>query len=109
MVSQDQSEITVSGKMSFFISIDPAGCSFVFSDPEFERDGRDTLYYARAVEAPVPTINAGGLRCRAGADGECVEVDVCGLDGDTSDECRTPAEPRAWSSPIFVDWAAESS
>jgi len=88
---------------------DPAGCSFVFSDPDFERDGRDTLYYARAVEAPVPTINAGGLRCREGAVGECVEVDVCGLDGDTSDECLTPAEPRAWSSPIFVDWATGSS
>jgi len=80
---------------------------FVFSDPDYEREGRDTLYYARAVEAPAEVINAGGLRCRAGVDGACEAVDVCGLDGDATAECLSPAEPKAWSSPIFVDWAPD--
>ena len=47
----------------------------------------------------------GGVSCREDADGRCVEVDICGLDGDRTDDCLGEAEPRAWSSPIFVDWA----
>ena len=86
---------------------DPVGCSFVFSDPEYEREGRDTLYYARAVEAPTAVVNGGGLRCERDADGRCTGVDVCGLDGDSADDCLGEAEPKAWSSPIFVDWVSE--
>ena len=87
---------------------DPAGCSIVFSDPDYERAGRDAIYYVRAYEGPKPTINAGGLRCTRDADGACTDVDICGFDGDRSDECLAEAEPRAWSSPIFVDVAPRS-
>ena len=88
---------------------DPAGCSVVFSDPDYQRDGRDAVYYVRAFEAPVETINADGLRCQNGADGQCSEIDICGLDGDRTAECLGLAEPKAWSSPIFVDWVGEAS
>jgi hypothetical protein len=91
---------------SFRCQPDPAGCVVTFTDPEYERAGRDTLYYVRAVETPKPGINAGGVRCRTDDAGRCVEVALC---EDDDDECLAPHEPRAWSSPIFVDrpaWAA---
>jgi len=84
---------------------DTSGCSFEFDDPEFAAAGRDTVYYVRALEAPQPMINAGGLRCVRGPAGECVEVRPCYGDDRTAseDQCLQPASPRAWSSPIFVD------
>ena len=91
---------------SFECEPDPAGCSVTFEDPEFATDGRDTLYYVRAIEAPAPGINAANLRCEYDEEGSCTKVDLCndadGLDGD----CLAEHEPRAWSSPIFVDFAA---
>jgi hypothetical protein len=83
---------------------DPAGCSVAFSDPAFELDGRDTLYYVRAIEEPMPVVNAGGARCTRDAQGNCTEVEICGYRSPGGD-CLSEAEPRAWSSPIFVDWA----
>ena len=87
---------------------DPAGCSVVFSDPDYHRGGRDAVYYVRAVEAPAPGINVDGLRCERDASGSCTRVDICGLDGDSGDDCLGEAEPKAWSSPIFVDWSSQA-
>ena len=87
---------------------DPAGCSVVFSDPDYQRGGRDAVYYVRAVEAPAPGINVVGLRCERDASGSCTRVDICGLDGDSGDDCLGAAEPKAWSSPIFVDWSRQA-
>ena len=87
---------------------DPAGCSVVFSDPDYPRIGRDALYYVRAHEAVTPTVNAGGVRCTPDGKGGCLSVDICGLDGNHGDDCLSPAEPKAWSSPIFIDWPAQS-
>jgi len=84
---------------------DPAGCSVVFSDPDYQRTGRDAVYYVRAFEGSKPTINADGVSCLYDDSGNCTSVDICGLDGNASDECLGEAEPKAWSSPIFVDWA----
>ena len=80
------------------------GCAVTFEDPDHTRGGRDAVYYVRAIEAPASGINVDGLRCELDAAGSCVRVDVCGLDGDRSDDCLGEAEPKAWSSPIFVDW-----
>jgi len=88
----------------FACDADPAGCSVVFTDPDYAREARDTVYYVRAIEEPIATINAGGVRCTRDANGACASVDICGLDGDRKDDCTSPAEPKAWSSPIFVDW-----
>lgn len=84
---------------------DPAGCAVTFADPEFAAGGRDSVYYVRAFEAEAPGINAGNLRCEEGETGECERVSLCpGPDG-AADDCTAPHEPRAWSTPIWVDHA----
>ena len=77
------------------------GCTATVSDPDFAAGGRETLYYARAFEAPAPTVNAGGMRCERDAQGNCTSVKMCARE-DPSEDCLTPEEPRAWSSPIWV-------
>jgi hypothetical protein len=89
---------------SFECDGSPEGCSITFDDPEYRSTGRDTVYYVRAIEAPKPGVNGGGIRCERDATGNCVgEVKLCG--GDPKDDCLAEHEPRAWSSPIFLDWA----
>jgi hypothetical protein len=68
---------------------DPAGCRVSFEDTEFPAAGRDTLYYARAIEAPSLAVGAAGLGC---------------LGAPEEDDCLGEVEERAWSSPIFVDY-----
>ncbi|MFV8749984.1 DUF3604 domain-containing protein [Nannocystaceae bacterium ST9] len=79
---------------------DAQGCSIEFEDPEFA-GGRTTLYYVRAIQEPTPAVNAGGLRCQGEA---CERLDVCYGDYRTEfdDECVSPNEERAWSSPIWL-------
>ena len=84
---------------------DRAGCVATFTDPDFVTGARDAVYYARAFEEPKPAINADNLRCERDADGNCVKIHPCpGPEGD-ADQCLAPIEPRAWSSPIYVDFA----
>jgi hypothetical protein len=79
------------------------GCVATVTDDELPALGRDALYYVRAVQEPTPAINAAGLRCQ---DPACSEVDPCYGDYRTrrDDDCLAPAEERAWSSPIWIDW-----
>jgi hypothetical protein len=93
---------------SFACEPDASGCSITFEDPDFAGQGRDTLYYVRAVEEPAPGVNAANLRCEKDAQGACVKVNLCGGVGADQDDCLAEHEPRAWSSPIFVDYGAES-
>ena len=86
---------------------DPAGCTVTFGDPDFAGAGRDTLYYVRAVEEPVPGINAAGIRCERDARGRCVGATLCGSPETAASDCLAEHEPRAWSSPIFVDFPPE--
>jgi hypothetical protein len=81
---------------------DASGCQQVFTDPDFVRDGRDSLYYVRAIEAPSPAVNAGLLRCEKDEAGNCVRVSPC-LGVPDSDDCLAETEERAWSSPIFLE------
>jgi hypothetical protein len=83
---------------------DPAGCQAVFSDPEFAAAGRGTSYYVRAIEAASPVVGADPLGCTLDAEGRCVDFDPC-FDRPDDDDCLAPSEQRAWSSPIFVDYA----
>ncbi len=76
-----------------------AGCSVEFEDPEYARAGRDTLYYVRVAEAPRAEINGDGLQ--RGAD---LNWQRCPGSEGKADDCLGEAEPRAWSSPIWVDW-----
>jgi len=89
---------------SFTCQPNPAGCSITFEDPDFAEEGRDTLYYVRAIEEPAPAVNADNLRCEYDEKGECVKVHLCGGAGAEADDCLAEHEPRAWSSPIFVDF-----
>ena len=78
------------------------GCEVTFSDPEFGQDQRTTSYYVRAIEAPSPTVNADPLGCESDGNGGCTSMDPC-FDRPNGDECQSPSEHRAWSSPIFLD------
>jgi hypothetical protein len=82
----------------------PDGCTIRFSDPDYAQGGRDALYYVRAIQAPEPMINADPLQCVRDAEGRCVKVKLCYGDYRSGvSECTAPAEPRAWSSPIYLD------
>jgi hypothetical protein len=78
------------------------GCRVRFEDPDYASSGRDTVYYVRAHEPPAPAVNAAGIRCERDAAGRCLEPKLCS--GRPGDDCLGEEEPRAWSSPIFVDW-----
>ena len=82
-------------------------CTAEFRDPEFPAGQRDALYYARVIQEATPTINADNLRCEYDADGNCIKVNPCYGDfrTDTAEECAAPAEHRAWSSPIYLQYA----
>ena len=84
---------------------DQAGCVVEFDDPDFTVNGRDVLYYVRAIQEPTPAVNAGGLRCTYDQTGACVKVNPCYGDYRTpfNDDCLSENEERAWSSPIYVN------
>jgi hypothetical protein len=77
------------------------GCTATFRDEDFPAAGRDTVYYARVFEAPTEVVNGTPLRCRFDEQGRCVETRPC----TRGEECLGSYEPRAWSSPIYVDAA----
>ncbi|MFP6641933.1 MAG: DUF3604 domain-containing protein [Myxococcota bacterium] len=79
----------------------PEGCVLRVEDTEFTTAARDTLYYARVFESPVPTVNGSPLQCQYDERGRCVETDPC----ERGEECTSPDRPRAWSSPIWVDYS----
>jgi hypothetical protein len=79
------------------------GCVARFEDPDL---ARESVYYVRAIQEPTPAVNGDPLRCQRNADGACVQMRPCGLREDGfPDDCLAPVEERAWSSPIFVDYA----
>ena len=89
---------------SFQCDGDPAGCSIEFSDPDFVSDGRESIYYVRAIQESTGMINAANVRCEYDENGTCIEVNPCYGDYRTAgdDDCLSSAQQRAWSSPIFV-------
>jgi hypothetical protein len=82
-----------------------AGCSVEFSDPDFSRD---TVYYVRAIEEETPTVNGKNLRTTFDENGNAIEVTPCYGDYRTeeTDDCLGMVGQRAWSSPIYVDYAS---
>ncbi len=87
---------------------DGGGCEVEFEDEEFTGAGRQTLYYARAIQAAQPTINGDNYRCDYNDAGECVKINFCnGPQTQPEDACLAQAEPRAWSSPIWLDFQGE--
>ncbi|MBW2270456.1 MAG: DUF3604 domain-containing protein [Deltaproteobacteria bacterium] len=86
---------------SFDCAPDPNGCVATFADPEYSAAQRDTVYYARAFEAEIDTVNGDPLSCELDENGTCVKTTLCQV----GSECLAPYEPRAWSSPIYVDYS----
>jgi len=82
------------------------GCEIEFTDEEFSRNLRDSIYYVRAIQEPSPVVNAGNLRCSYNEKGECIKVNICYGDSrtDKDDDCLSLSEERAWSSPIYVNF-----
>ncbi|MBW2393973.1 MAG: DUF3604 domain-containing protein [Deltaproteobacteria bacterium] len=104
--AEDPSELIEDPWRTFECELDGAGCSVTFEDDSFGRAGRESVYYARAYEAPALAINAGGVRCTYDDDGNCISVNLCSAQP-ASDDCLAEHEPRAWSSPIFLDYTGK--
>jgi len=83
------------------------GCELEFADDEFAVRARDAVYYVRAIEEPTPAVNGKGLGCKRDAEGDCNAIDATPSGPD--DDRLGGVEERAWSSPIFVDYAANES
>ena len=83
------------------------GCQFEFTDDEFSKQSRDSIYYVRAIQEASPVVNAGNLRCSYNEKGECIKVNICYGDArtDKEDDCLSLSEERAWSSPIYVNFS----
>jgi hypothetical protein len=83
-----------------------AGCSAEFDDPDFSRD---TVYYVRAIEEETPTVNGKNLRTTFDEKGNALDVTPCYGDYRTEekDDCLGMVGHRAWSSPIYVDYATK--
>ena len=88
---------------TFTCDNNPEGCVVTFSDADYSAGGRDTVYYARVLEQSRPTINGAGVNCEFDASGNCKSVRLCGSPENPNSECLSDAEPKAWSSPIFMD------
>ena len=89
---------------------DGSGCVVEFADTDFADSGRDAVYYARAIEAPDELIHGSNpLGCEFDEQGNCIEINPCGVNTPATDDCLSEAEPRAWSSPIFVNHAGASA
>jgi hypothetical protein len=87
---------------------DPAGCMVRFEDEEFAGARRDALYYARALQEPTPAINGSPMSTGFDEQGRAASVELCSGSYRTpaEDDCLAPVRERAWSSPIYVDFAA---
>jgi hypothetical protein len=104
---EDLAELILDTWKSFACDDRGQGCVVEFEDEDFSAMSRDSLYYVRAIQEPTPTINGANLRCEYDEHGQCIKVNPCHIDErtDYSDDCLAPSEHRAWSSPIFVDYA----
>jgi len=80
-------------------------CQISFEDEQFSIGRRDAVYYVRAIEEPSPTLSADPLGCEFDENGECIKTEICRVGVNENREgCVAPAEHRAWSSPIYVNY-----
>lgn len=83
---------------------DGQGCTVEFEDPEYDISGRPALYYARVIQQVEPLISGDPFGCTYDEEGNCVARNYCVGESATRDNnCLSEAEPRAWTSPIFLE------
>jgi hypothetical protein len=84
---------------------DGTGCEVEFDDPDYRTGGRSSLYYARVIQEAEPLLVGDPFGCEYDAEGVCVRRTYCiGKNAKRNMNCVSEAEPRAWSSPIFVEY-----
>ena len=83
---------------------DGTGCTVEFEDAEYVTARRPALYYARVIQESQPLIGGDPFGCEYDDEGICVRRNYCIGSGATPDNnCLAQAEPRAWTSPIFLE------
>ena len=89
----------------FACPADGAGCTVEFDDPEYGLSARSALYYARVIQEPEPLIIGDPFDCEYDERGQCVRRSYCvGANAKPDNNCLAEAEPRAWTSPIFLEY-----
>jgi len=89
---------------SFECPADGSGCVVEFEDPEFGDSARSALYYARVIQEPELLIQGDPFGCEYDDKGQCIKRNYCIGENATRDkQCLGEAQPRAWTSPIFVE------
>ncbi len=84
---------------------DGGGCEMEVEDPEYGGSARNALYYARVIQEPEPLIAGDPFGCDYDAQGQCVRRNYCvGANAKRDNNCLSEAEPRAWTSPIFLEY-----
>ena len=82
-------------------------CKVSFQDEQFSIGRRDVVYYVRAIEESSPTLSADPLGCQFDENGKCIKTEICRVGvNENRDGCLAPAEHRAWSSPIYVNYSS---
>jgi hypothetical protein len=81
------------------------GCEVEFEDPDYTGSQRSALYYARVIQESEPLVVGDPFGCEYNEHGQCVKRNYCiGPNAQPDMDCLAEAEPRAWTSPIFVEY-----
>jgi hypothetical protein len=84
---------------------DGQGCEVEFDDPDYVPGKRSALYYARVIQEEELLIGGDPFSCEYDEQGNCIKRNYCiGGNATPDKQCQAKAEPRAWSSPIFVEY-----
>lgn len=88
----------------FTCAADGEGCEVEFEDTEYAGAARPALYYARVIQEAEPLIGGDPFGCEYDAEGNCLRRRYCIDEVATADNnCLARAEPRAWTSPIYLE------
>ena len=89
----------------FSCPADGDGCEVEFDDPDYTTGERSALYYARVIQEKQPLIVGDPFACEYDEAGICIKRNYCiGENAKPDMNCLSEAEPRAWTSPIFVEF-----
>ena len=86
---------------------DETGCTIEFEDTDYSTGQRPALYYARVIQQAQSLINGDPFGCEYDESGVCIKRNYCiGKNAARENNCAAQAEPRAWTSPIFLEYPA---